>query len=174
MPMAGDDRERPEMTEPASSGGEGADDGTSVRRAVPDDLPRIREIVDAAYSPYVARMGTRPGPMLDDYAARIRDGEASVLVAQGGVAGVLVLVLEPDALLLDNVAVAPEAHGRGYGRRLVAVAEAEAVRRGRRTLRLYTHETMVENVALYARLGFVETGRGVQNGFRRIFMEKTL
>lgn len=160
------------MTGTAASNAEGG--GVTVRPAVPEDLSRIREIVDAAYSPYVARMGTRPGPMLDDYAARIRDGEAWVLVAEGRVAGVLVLVLEPDALLLDNVAVAPEAHGRGYGRRLVAVAEAEAVRRGRRRLRLYTHETMVENVALYARLGFVETGRGVQNGFRRIFMEKTL
>jgi hypothetical protein len=31
---------------------------------------------------------------------------------------------------------------------------------------------MIENMALYARLGFVETHRAGEHGFRRVFMEK--
>ena len=41
-------------------------------------------------------------------------------------------------------------------------------------LRLYTHETMTENIALYTRLGFAETGRGHDAGYDRVFMTKRL
>jgi hypothetical protein len=41
-------------------------------------------------------------------------------------------------------------------------------------LRLYTHERMTENIALYSRLGFVATGRGRQAGYDRVFMTKRL
>ena len=145
-----------------------------IRAALPADLPAIEAIVEAAYSPYIARMGKKPGPMLDDYAARIRNGEASVLEAEGRVLGLLVLIDQPEALLLDNVAVAEAARGRGIGKRLVAHAEAEARRRGCRAIALYTHETMTENVALYAKLGYQETGRGEQAGYARVFMRKEL
>ena len=145
-----------------------------IRAALPADLPAIEAIVEAAYSPYIARMGKKPGPMLDDYAARVRDGEASVLEAEGRVLGLLVLIDQPEALLLDNVAVAEQAQGRGVGKRLVAHAEAEARRRGYRAIALYTHETMTENVAIYAKLGYRETGRGEQAGYARVFMRKDL
>ena len=145
-----------------------------IRAAVPADLPAIAAIVEAAYSPYIARMGKKPGPMLDDYAARIRDGEATVLEAEGRVLGLLVLIDQPEALLLDNVAVAEAAQGRGIGKRLVEHAEAEARRRGYRAIALYTHETMTENVAIYTKLGYRETGRGEQAGYARVFMRKEL
>jgi hypothetical protein len=37
-----------------------------------------------------------------------------------------------------------------------------------------THEAMTENQAIYARLGYVETGRRSEDGYRRIYMEKPL
>jgi ribosomal protein S18 acetylase RimI-like enzyme len=86
-----------------------------------------------------------------------------------------VLVLENvegGALLLDNVAVAPAAQGQGYGRALVGFAEAEARRRGHAQLRLYTHVLMTENLALYRRLGFEETGRITEKGYERVYMAK--
>ena len=33
---------------------------------------------------------------------------------------------------------------------------------------------MTENIALYTRLGFVETGRGQEAGYDRVFMTKRL
>jgi ribosomal protein S18 acetylase RimI-like enzyme len=77
-------------------------------------------------------------------------------------------------MLLDNVAVRPEAQGRGHGRRLLAFAEDEARRQGYRCIRLYTHMLMTENLILYPRLGYIETHRGEQNGYSRVFLEKSL
>jgi hypothetical protein len=39
---------------------------------------------------------------------------------------------------------------------------------------LYTNEAMVENRRLYARLGYAETGRRVEDGYRRVFFRKRL
>ncbi len=88
--------------------------------------------------------------------------------------GVLVLIPERDAMLLDNVAVRPKAHGKGYGRRLLAFAEDEARRQGYSRVRLYTNVLMVDNLSLYPSLGYIETHRGEQNGYSRVFMEKSL
>lgn len=41
-------------------------------------------------------------------------------------------------------------------------------------VRLYTHELMVENIALYGKIGFRETHRATENGFARVFMRKEL
>jgi ribosomal protein S18 acetylase RimI-like enzyme len=60
------------------------------------------------------------------------------------------------------------------GRRLLAFAEDEALRRGYREIRLYTHETMVKNQRLYASIGYEETGRGSEAGYNRVFMRKRL
>jgi hypothetical protein len=38
----------------------------------------------------------------------------------------------------------------------------------------FTHELMVENQAIYARLGYEETDRRVEDGFARVFLRKRL
>ena len=124
---------------------------------------------------YIERIGKPPGPMLDDYGALIADGVISVSEdSDGTIAALIVLLPKPDHLLLDNIAVRPYRQGRGLGRQLIALAEAEARRLGHAELRLYTHQKMTENIALYARLGFVETGRGQEAGYDRVFMTKRL
>ena len=144
-----------------------------IHRARPENRAAVEAIVHAAYTVYVDRIGKPPGPMLDDYARLIADGSVSVLEdADGTVAAIIVLVPKPDHLLLDNIAVRPDRQGRGLGRRLIAFAENEARRLGYTELRLYTHEKMIENISLYKRLGFVETGRGHQAGYDRVFMRK--
>jgi GNAT superfamily N-acetyltransferase len=143
------------------------------RRAEPDDLGGIARCVERAYIRYVERIGRRPAPMDDRYAERIASGQVHVL-DDGGVIGVLVLVGERDHLLLDNVAVAPERQGEGLGRLLIAFAEEEAARRALAELRLYTNAAMTENLALYPRLGWSETGRRTEQGFRRVSFRKTI
>ena len=146
----------------------------SIRRADPGDAKTVRVIVDAAYRGYIPRIGKPPGPMLDDYPGRIAAGQVWVLAAGDSIVGVLVLEEGPDGLLLDNIAVAPREQGKGHGRVLLDFAEAEAARRGWREIRLYTHAMMTENISLYLRTGYVETGRVREKGFDRVYMSKQL
>jgi ribosomal protein S18 acetylase RimI-like enzyme len=145
-----------------------------IRSARPGDLAAVEAIVRSAYARYVPIIGREPGPMLDDYRALIEAGHVHVLSDEEGLRGVLVLIPEEQALLLDNVAISPDAQGRGHGRALIAFAERIARERGQGAIRLYTNEAMTENIALYRRLGFVETGRREEAGFRRVHMAKTL
>lgn len=144
------------------------------RLATLEDLPAIEAIVEAAYAGYIPRIGRKPGPMLDDYAALVADRHVHVLDIDGVVQAILVLIPQPDAMLLDNVAVAPARKGTGLGRVLLAFAEHMARQAGYRAIRLYTHEAMVENIALYTRLGFAETHRAEEKGLKRVYMRKPL
>jgi ribosomal protein S18 acetylase RimI-like enzyme len=91
-----------------------------------------------------------------------------------GLLGVLVMRRVEHAMFIENVAVRPGHQGQGLGRRLMAFAEEAARTAGLSELRLYTNELMLENVAFYCRLGYVETARRLDAGFRRVFMRKTL
>lgn len=145
-----------------------------IRPANSADAKAVRAVVIAAYEPFIARIGKPPAPMSDNYAQRIADGAAFVLEDGGRIRGVLILEHRPDGMLLNNVAVHPESQGRGYGRTLIAHAEAEARQHGYRQIRLYTHVLMTENQALYRRVGFIETGRVSEEGFDRVYMVKEL
>lgn len=147
---------------------------TAPRLARPDEAAALRDLVRTAYAPWVPVIGREPGPMGDDYAARIAAGQAWVVEGEGALLGALIIEDTPDGLLVDNVAVARAAQGTGLGRALMAFAEAEAARRGHLQAWLYTHEKMTTNIALYERLGFVETHRAEQSGFARVFMAKAI
>ena len=41
-------------------------------------------------------------------------------------------------------------------------------------MRLYTHQTIVEDQRLYTSIGYEETGRGSEAGYVRVFMRKQL
>jgi ribosomal protein S18 acetylase RimI-like enzyme len=112
--------------------------------------------------------------MLDDYAKRIADGQIWVMEDAGRIVGVLVLEETQAGFLLDNVAVLPGCQGKGHGRALVAFAEAEGRRRRYDAIYLYTHALMSENIALYRRVGFLETHRVSEKGYDRVYMAKRL
>ncbi len=147
---------------------------TIIRPASTDDRAAIEQIVREAYSPYLDRLGKPPGPMLDDYAAHIAAERVHVASDAQGVAGFVVLIADETRFLLDNIAVADRIRGRGLGRALMAFAEDAARHAGYDAVTLYTHESMHENRALYARLGYRETGLVQEKGFARIYMEKAV
>ncbi len=145
-----------------------------IRLATPSNQPAIEAIVEAAYAPYIQRMGMKPGPMLDDYAARIDAGQAHVLEKDGVICGLVVIEEKADHLYLDNIAVRVDFKGQGFGRTLMEFVERSAKAAGFHKIKLLTNETMVENIALYGRIGFVETHRATEFGRNRVFMEKGL
>ena len=140
-----------------------------IRPAREGEAGILHALVPLAYSPWEAIVGRRPQPMDEDYAARIRAGQAWVFDDHGVVA---LVILEPGEgwLLLENVAVHPEHQGKGLGGQMIAFAATEARRRGARELRLFTHVLMTSNIARYTHLGFRETHREKVLGYDRVFM----
>lgn len=145
-----------------------------MRPATVNDVAAIETIVQAAYSPYIERIGRKPGPMLADYRQCIEAGGVHVLDPARQVQGFIILLDSDDGLLLDNLAVAPQAQGLGFGRRLMDFAEQQAIDAGYSAIHLYTNEAMTENIALYTRRGYVETHRAEDQGLRRVYMTKRL
>ncbi len=145
-----------------------------LRNAVGGDAAAVSDCVAQAYGPWVSRIGRKPWPMLQDYSAVIRDESVTVAQVAGQVVGVLVLSRTEEGLLIENVAVYPHWKGRGVGRELLQFAEQEARRLACSNLYLYTNELMVENIALYAKCGYVEYERRQEQGFRRVFMRKAV
>lgn len=152
----------------------GADRAAALELAAarPCDVPQIVALVRAAYAPYVGRIGREPAPMTADYATAVADGRAVVARAGGRIAGLLVTDPRPDHLLIENVAVAPEAQGLGIGTALLARADDEARALGLPETRLYTNARMTENLAYYPRRGFREVGRRVEDGFDRVYFAR--
>ena len=145
-------------------------DTSMIRLANPHDAEAVRLLVRAAYAPWIERFGREPSPMQDDYGRRIADGEIWVLEENGALLGCVMLRDGPQALLMPNIAVAPEAQGEGYSRRLMTFAEMEACRRGFDELRLFVNTLMTENIELYRHLGFIDRERIEGAGEHRTYL----
>jgi len=148
--------------------------GYTFRSARETDAAAVAACVHSAYGHYVARIGRKPGPMLDDYAEVIRRAQVTIAESGGRLAGVLVLDRTDEGFLLENVAVDAAHKGKGLGRALLERAEGEAKRAGFDSIYLYTHEKMTENQALYSKIGYVEYDRRLEAGLARVYMRKRL
>lgn len=146
----------------------------TVRRAAGADVDAVAELARHAYAVYEPRIGRMPWPVFADYAGHVRDDEVWVVEDHGSLVGFVVLVAEPDSLLLDIVAVSPAHQGRGHGRALMDLAERRCRELGLPAVRLYTNELMTENIAMYAHLGYDLTHRATEHGFRRVFFTKAV
>jgi len=146
----------------------------TTRPARAADVAAVRQLVQAAYGHYPPILGVTPAPLTADYAGLVAAGQVHVAEQDGSVVGVLVLEAYADHLLVENVAVAPDAQGQGVGSALLALAEHEAAGRGLTELRLFTHERMTDNLAYYPRRGYVETHRTDDGGFHRVHFAKSL
>ncbi len=125
-----------------------------LRQAVAADAAAVRALTREAYQKWVAVTGREPLPMRVDYVEALAKNRFDLLEEGGALAALIETQLEPDHLLIVNVAVSPAHQKRGHGRHLLAHAEALALAAGYREIRLYTNSLMVENIALYRRLGY--------------------
>lgn len=151
-----------------------------IEPATPYDADCIKNLVISAYSKYVERMGREPAPMTASYHAIIQDESQDVYVLRasqdGRVLGSILLSdhQEDDAVKVNNLVVDPAAQGSGYGKQLMNFAEEVARGKGRGAITLFTNEKMYENIALYPKLGFVETDRRTEDGYHRVYFRKPL
>ncbi len=152
----------------------GGTPAVEIRQAVGADEAGVRACVDAAYAPYVERMGKPPAPMLDDYTSLINSGVVYVATLDNRLVGLIVLWPKEDHLYIDNVAVLPEAQGAGVGAALLGFADEQAQRAGLNEIRLYTNEKMTENIHYYPRKGYRETHRASDAGYQRIYYSRLL
>jgi GNAT superfamily N-acetyltransferase len=125
-----------------------------IRPAVLEDAARIRDLTRAAYAKWVALIGREPLPMQADYERAVAEHTIDLLVVDGALAGLIETILRPDHLWIENVAVAPEQQGRGFGRLLLDHAERRAVQSGRAEIRLLTNQMFAANLELYAKRGY--------------------
>ena len=145
-----------------------------LKRAEPDHVDAVRALVRAAYEMYVERMDRDPAPMLADYEALIRQQVVTVALMGDAVAGVLICYPQGDALHVENVAVSPDFQGHGIGGLLMTKAEQQAISQSIFKIGLYTNEVMAENFPFYEALGYDIRERAMQDGYARVFFEKTL
>ncbi|MFJ6297793.1 GNAT family N-acetyltransferase [Streptomyces griseoviridis] len=143
-----------------------------IRLAVAADVPAVRDVTDAAYRPFIARIGLVPVPMRADHAADVAAGK--VFVTGDPVAGLVVVEARGDHLFLDSIAVHPDAHGRGVGRRLLHFVDAHARALGLPEVRLYTNALMTENQKIYPRYGYELVERRLDGPYDRLHYRKRL
>lgn len=132
--------------------------GWILRRATIDDAQALGACIDDAYADYAKRIRDLPA-----VSAGIDEDIKNnlVWVAESGakIVGGLVLVAHSDHGVLANLAVHSQCSGRGIGKALIHLAEAECRTRGLSELRLSTHVDMPANAQLYEHLGWHLTSR---------------
>ncbi|MER5917766.1 GNAT family N-acetyltransferase [Streptomyces sp. NPDC001982] len=143
-----------------------------IRPAVAADVPAVKTVTDAAYRPYIARIGVVPRPMEADHTANVAAGK--VFVTGEPVIGLVVIEARADHLFLDSIAVHPDAHGRGVGGRLLRFVDARARELGLTEVRLYTNALMWENQKIYPKYGYEVLERRVDGPYDRIHYRKRL
>jgi ribosomal protein S18 acetylase RimI-like enzyme len=148
--------------------------GVSLRPATAADVSSLTELVRAAYAHYVPRLGGEPRPMTDDYAEVVHTHQVIVAERGGRIVGLVVLGVSDEGFFVDNVAVDPSHQATGVGKALLEHAEGAARKAGFDSIYLFTHERMVENLALYSRIGYVEYDRRLHGEARLVYLRKNL
>jgi ribosomal protein S18 acetylase RimI-like enzyme len=145
-----------------------------LRRARTDEAEKIGALQRAAYEGNRAILGVTPIPLKADYANILRDYEVWLHEEGDELIGVLILKPRPDDVLIWSVATAPEARRSGWGNLLLAAAETRARELGKSTVRLYTGERLVDNVAWYQRRGYTIERTEAASDRRIVHMMKTI
>ena len=134
--------------------------GHLIRTAVLSDLKIVQHISESAYVPaYESVIGTVPKPAYEDYSARVKAEQVSIIGTEKKPFGLVVLETGDSSIAVYSIAVLPEHQRKGLGRELLRFAKNKAVEIGKERITLFTNSRMSRNVALYKSEGFIETGQ---------------
>jgi ribosomal protein S18 acetylase RimI-like enzyme len=130
------------------------------------DADAIRALTREAYAKWVDLTGREPLPMRVDYSDAVRKHRFDLLYVGSCLAALIETAPDGDCLLIENVAVLPAFQGRGFGTRLLKLAEERAASLALAGMRLYTNKLFVQNIRLHEALGYrvereAELKRGV-------------
>src|SRR5712664_4682246 len=87
----------------------------SFRRATSADAAAVREITRAAYARWIPVIGREPKPMTANYVQAVADHVIDLFEEAGRPIALIEVIPRPSHLLIENVAVLPERHGKGMG-----------------------------------------------------------
>lgn len=134
-----------------------------IRPVRPDEHEQAGRVTAAAYQHSYAGLGERYVASLHDVAGRLARGEVWVAVDGGDIVGTVWVAREgaplselarPGETDFRQLAVSPEARGRGVGAALVQHVIVLARSRGARRVVMNSGPEMTGAHALYAKLGF--------------------
>lgn len=149
-------------------------EAVNLRRAEPADAEAIGLLTREAYAKWVPLIGREPLPMTVDYAQALATHRFHLLHVGQDLAALIETVVDGEQLLVVNVAVRPAFQGRGFGVRLMALAEQIATDAGLAGVRLYTNQLFAANIALYASLGYRIDREEALNGGVAVHMSKRI
>jgi ribosomal protein S18 acetylase RimI-like enzyme len=121
----------------------------TIRPAKTADAPAIRDLTRAAYAKWIPVIGREPKPMTADYDQAVRAHRFDLLFAGNRLAALVETVDKGDHWLIENLAVHPDFQGRGFGKRMLAQAEAQAAEANVVEMRLYTNKLFAGNIRFY-------------------------
>jgi GNAT superfamily N-acetyltransferase len=119
-------------------------------------------------------LGLEPPPLKADYGVIFATMEVWIAEERDILRGVLILDVQPDALVIWSMAAAPHAQGQGLGQILLDAAEIRARQHGLKTLRLTTGAVQTALVVWYSRHGYAVKETGEIDGRPVIHMLKHL
>ncbi len=129
----------------------------SIRPGTASDLRALAAIEKSA--------ARQPWSLSQFVEASLGERNASLVLTdrEGGILGFALYQCVTDEATLLNIAVLPEAQGRGYGGRLLQALRERLAALGARRLLLEVRRGNSRAIALYRRHGFVEDG--VRSGY---------
>jgi phosphinothricin acetyltransferase len=138
--------------------------GAGPRRAAGAEFGEVLALIRAEFA-FMDGVVDPPSSVHRLTEADLAAGE--VWVVGRPVAACAVFTPRPEVLYLGKLAVAAGARGRGLARALVERAVARAQEMGLGAVEVQVRVELTGNLAAFAAMGFVETGRTAHPGFAR-------
>jgi len=149
-----------------------------LRLATLDDADALAELIRYCFARQTVVTDPLPSALNesgDNIRSHFAQGGGGAMYE--GPAACLLWSEEDGGLYIGRVAVHPAWRGQGFAKRLLAMAEDEARRRGLPRMHLSTRLVLIDNRRLFAACGFVETKEEAHPGYAAptfVNMEKRL